>query len=511
MPLDTDFLADSEDIAHLSSPLAMRKKVKAGFRTRTHQKVISDAVVDAVSGRGPRFVGVSIGQQQGKTEITSIGTPEWIMELHSLGVIPGGLCALMSYEDALPMSWSMKIRREIEATPDLFFSKLRKDSRAASYWETEQGGGIIAVGSAGSLQGRPITFLGIDDPTKSIEQALSPTHQDKLWNHWLTVLYGRLQPWSTVLVTMARMAPDDFIGRLMSRDYEGDPEDWRFISIPYVAVSEDDPLGREIGDPLIRPQADQTLEEAKREAIQVQKSISTYAWQAMWQQDPRDAEGTIFPESKWRFWGGDLTADERFDLPSDFEQLLFTWDMAFKDFKTSDWVVGGLIGRNEMDYYLLELVRGRWSFTETCTRVNNFAVQFRARYPKATTVVVEDKANGPAIMDALRSRVGGLVEFNPGDYGSKLARAWAVQPYLLGGNIYIPAPSERPWVRTFMKELGDFRGVGNETDDQVDCLTMGILYMQKFNFAPSVVASPADLDDNLFQTRFTQSRRSGII
>lgn len=521
MPLDTDLLISlgDEGLAHLSSPLALRRHVLEAqdkeFRFRAHQHIISEKIRDALTGQGKRFVGVSINQQAGKSEITSVAGPEYVMELHSLGILPGGLCGLLSFEDSLPMTWSQKIRREIDGVPEAFFTRTRKDSRAASYWENEQGGGVIAAGMSGSIQGRPITYLGIDDPTKGMEQARSPSHQDKLWEHWLTFLFGRLQPWSIVLVTMARVAPDDFIGRLKSRDYEGDPDDWDFIEIPYVA-GENDVLGRPVGEPLIRPQADMTVEEAYAEAVQVQKTTSTYAFQCMWQQDPRDPEGAIFPESKWRYWGGEKLKgheDEYVPLPNNqqFEQIVMAWDMAFKDLKTSDWVVGTAWGRIGSDFYLIDLIRGRWSFTETCSRVTNFAQNIRLQFPRATTIVVEDKANGPAVIDQLRSRVGGLVEFNPSDYGSKLSRAWAIQPYLLGGNIYIPSESERPWVRLFKKEMGDFRGVGNETDDQVDATSMPILYMLKYQFAPSAIADPSDLDPLMFQTRFSSVRRGGIL
>lgn len=500
MTFDLSLLQEADDVAHLTNPLAIRKKVLEAegkpFRARAHQLLIGNAVMDAFTGRGPRFVGVSVPQQFGKTECTSIGTPELVMEWHALGLLPGGLCALMSYEDALPMSWSTKIRRDIEAHPDIFVTRTRKDSRAASFWENEQGGGIIAVGTSGSIQGRPITFLGIDDPTKNLEQAMSPAHQDKLWYLWNSILFGRLQPWSVVLVTMARLAPDDFIGRLKSRDYEGDPDDWRFIEIPYIA-RENDELGRPEGQPLQRPQSDQSVEEAYRESEMVKKTIAPFIFQTMWQQDPRDPEGAIFPQSKWRYWGGDFpkeAQDERTELPHTFEQVVMSWDMAFKDLKSSDWVVGTAWGRIEQDYYLIDLVRGRWSFTETCKRVQNFSRFIRSQYPNATTVLVEDKANGPAVIDQLRSKVGALTEFDPSDYGSKLSRAHAVQPFVLGGNVFIPAPSEKPWVPQYKQELADFRGTGNETDDQVDSTTMAILHMFKFAVEPSEFFDPSEFD-----------------
>lgn len=243
MPLDTDVLIEGEDLTYLASPLATCTRLVPDFRPTDHQKIISDAVVDALEGRGPRFVAVSVPQQFGKSEITSKSTPLWWLELHSLGLVPGGLVALMSYEDSLPMSWSLKVRRTIEANPENYFTELRKDSKAASFWETQQGGGIMAVGTAGSIQGRSVSFLGIDDPTKNFEQAMSLNHQDKIWNTWTSVLYGRLQPWTIVLVTMARWAPYDFIGRLKSNDYEGDPSDWLFIEIPYVAEERKDKDG----------------------------------------------------------------------------------------------------------------------------------------------------------------------------------------------------------------------------------------------------------------------------
>lgn len=496
---DADLLTDVDDIAHLVSPLATATKLIPNFRPRSHQKIISDAIVDAKEGRGPRFIGVSIGQQYGKSTVTSQAAPLWWLELHSLGLVPGGLVGLMSYEDSLAMTWSTKVRRAIEANPDQFFSTLRKDSKAASYWETEQGGGIIAVGSAGSIQGRPISLLGIDDPTKNFDQAMSLNHQDKLWDMWTSVIFGRLQPWTIVLVTMARWAPYDFIGRLKSRDYEGNPEDWCFIDLPVIADSKDDQLGREIGEPLIRPQADQTKEQALEELKRVKESISTYAWSSLWMQNPRDADGTIFSEAKWRYWGGELKKDEgRIELPTRFDQLINSWDMAFKDLKSSDWVVGGLWGRIDADWYLIDLVRGRWSFTETCSRVKTFSQTSRSLYPKMVIpVVVEEAANGVAVINQLQSQVGAVVPFDPRDYGSKLARANAVQPFQLGGNIIIPAPSERPWVRAYMQEMADFRGDDQGHDDQVDMTTQAILWMQEYRFEESGIAVPSGNISNL--------------
>jgi predicted phage terminase large subunit-like protein len=486
-----EVLESASDLAHLASPLAIGQRIIQDFRPRAHQKLISDAIVDAQTGRGPRFVCVSVPPQYGKSTITSVAAPLWWIELHSLGIVKGGLVGIVSYEDDLAMSWSKLIRETIEQQPDQFFSQLRKDSRGAKFWATAQGGGVIAVGIAGTIVGRPISLLVIDDPTKNEEQAASDKHRETVWNFWQAVGVGRLQPWTIVIITMTRWKDDDLIGRIMSREFPGNPDKWRYIRVPAVAdptEGDPDPLGREIGEPLLRPQAEQTVEEAKLELQDVKESISQYHWHTIWLQKPTNPEGAILYADKWRYWGGDVPTDERYDLPADFEQIVMSWDMAFKDLKTSDWVVGGAWGRNEMDFYLLDLVRARMSFTDTCSRVNSFAKTIRYRYPKATTILIEDKANGPAVMDQIRSKVGGLVEFDPGDFGSKIARAQAIQPFLVGGNLYIPAPSEKPWVREYVKECGDFPNSAH--DDQVDMTTQAILHMLKYKFAPSVMATP---------------------
>lgn len=477
-----------EDVSHLASPLTLGARVLPNFRARSHQKIISDAIVDAVTQRGPRFICVSVPQQFGKSTITSILTPALWLEWHALGIVPGGLVGLMSYEDSLAMSWSIKVRRLIEANPDTFVSTLRKDSKAAGYWETAQGGGIIAIGTAGSIQGRPISLLGIDDPTKNFDQAMSANHQEKLWDLWTSVLYGRLQPWTVVLVTMARWAPDDFIGRLMSPDYEGDPSRWRYIRIPYLSEGEGDALLRPEGEPLLRPQAEYTLDQARAEALEVKDSSSTYSWNSLWQQNPLDEEGAIFPESHWRYWGG----DSQYALPSNFDTVIFSWDMAFKDEDYHDWVVGQCWGVLGADRYLIDQVRGHWGFTETCQRVDNFTKRIRDQYPKARLILVEDKANGTAVINVMRSKIGGLWPVTPEE--SKLSRAWSCEPLQRGGNLYIPAQSVYPWVREFVNECAAFRGGDSGHDDQVDSMTQALNHLMHYQHEPVTFRAPPTIE-----------------
>lgn len=85
-------------------------------------------------------------------------------------------------------------------------------------------------------------------------------------------------------------------------------------------------------------------------------------------------------------------------------------------------------------------------------------------------VLIEDKANGPAVIDTLKDKVPGLIPIEPD--GSKLARAHAVTSYWEAGNIYLPHPDEAPWVKELVAELTIFPAGAN--DDQVDALTQAV-------------------------------------
>lgn len=498
-PLD---LLEAEDVQHLASPLALGHRIFPNFRVRPHQKIISDAIVDAVDAAinqrydEPRKICVSIAQQQGKSSITSVLTPAWFLELYAHGVVPGGYVGLVSSEDSLVLFFSNQIRRYVEQHPDVFSSKLAKDTRAASFWETEAPpgqfarGGVIATGVSGSIVGRPISLLVIDDPIKSAEQANSEKHREMTWDFWQGVGLGRLQPWSVVLCVMTRWAEDDLIGRLTSDAYPGDPKEWRYIKIPAVANEEDDPLDRQIGDALLRPQFDGTQEQANYEMERIKESTSDFYWATLWQQEPRDPEGTIFYERCWRYYHTHPTAENGcYRLPNDdeFDQVVISVDCTFKDTKHSDWVVMTVWGALNADRYLLQRVRARLSYTETRGRVRTLKEDVWAKYKSASAVVVEDKANGPAVIDDLRSEVGSLVEFEVNDYGSKELRAHVCQPLLTGGNLYIPSSEIAPWIGEFVGELAAFpRG---KYDDQVDSTTMALLYLRTFKSEPTDLAS----------------------
>ena len=147
-------------------------------------------------------------------------------------------------------------------------------------------------------------------------------------------------------------------------------------------------------------------------------------------------------------------------------QVFTSWDLTFKSGENTDWVVGQVWQHDGAVLRLLDQARGRWSFTATCQHMQQLA----ARWPQATAHLVEDKANGPAVIDALHSNITGLVPVQP--QGGKESRANVVQPLVEAGNVHLPG--YEPWCGDLIEELAAFPNATH--DDQVDALTQALTW-----------------------------------
>lgn len=123
-----------------------------------------------------------------------------------------------------------------------------------------------------------------------------------------------------------------------------------------------------------------------------------------------------------------------------------TTDAAFKDQETSSYVVVQTWARCAPYSYLLKQTRDRLSFVRTIEAIN----EHRIAYPQVSSILIEDKANGPAIINVMQSKVPGVNAVEP--VGSKQARAEAAAPLITAHNVVLPDPEEQPWVEAFISE-----------------------------------------------------------
>lgn len=467
-------VGDDEETAP-GSPLEQALALDSSYLPRPHLTYLSEritrAVRDVEAGRERRLI-IEMPPRSGKTTLATIFSPLWVLRHH-----PDWPIALTSHDGRLATSWGRAIRRHIEQST--LGLSIAPDAGAASEWETTRGGKVLSISVRESFTGRGAKMLVIDDPHKDYEDAHSAVRRQSIWDWWLTVAQMRLNRPALVVVIMTRWHEDDLVGRLLSKDFEGDPSDWERIRLPAIA---DDPatdvLGRADGEPLLSPLTDETPEEALDRWAETRRSVGSYAWSALMQQSPSPAQGKIFNANWWRFWTSDpaqVTEDGRV-VYADPAKLrgtwLDSWDMAFKATDSSDYVVGQRWVRSGVDRYLIAQQRGRWSFTQSLERMTAWG---DGRGPYGRNVharLVEDKANGTAVIDTLKDKISGLIPVNPTE--SKAARARSITPEVEAGNVLLPfyGMPGFDWVVELLSELREFDSGAH--DDQVDALTQAL-------------------------------------
>jgi phage terminase large subunit-like protein len=95
-------------------------------------------------------------------------------------------------------------------------------------------------------------------------------------------------------------------------------------------------------------------------------------------------------------------------LPEGFDQVVQSWDLAFKDLATSDYVVGQVWAARGADRFLLDQRRERMDMPRTVEAIRGMSEQ----WPRAAAKLVEDRANGPAVIATLKHDIAGLIAVN---------------------------------------------------------------------------------------------------
>ncbi len=422
--------------------------------------------------------------QEGKSQRISRFFPLWLLLRN-----PDLRIAIVSYEADIARRWGRAIRNEIVAHPELGLA-VRHDTSAAHEWQLDGHlGGVITSGIGGALTGRPVDVLIIDDPVKGRKEADSETYREACWSWWTESGSTRLAPGAPVILLMTRWHEDDLAGRLLASE---SADEWTHVNIPALAdhdpaKGETDPLGREPGE---------WLRSARRRTRamweRIRRQVGSRAFAALYQGRPAPAEGGILKRAWWRFYGAPR-AVQRSDgtwHAVGAAEVILSVDCAFKDTKSSDWVVIQVWARRGSRAWLLHQVRDRLDMPATAEAIR----QVSAAWPQAKRKLIEEKANGAAVIQSLRGQIGGLIPINPTD--SKESRANAVAPFIEAGDVELPDPSFAPWVAGFVDECASFPNGSH--DDQVDGMTQALQRLMMGSsaaaFMDDLMADPEDDD-----------------
>ena len=211
---------------------------------------------------------------------------------------------------------------------------------------------------------------------------------------------------------------------------------------------------------------------------QAKRDLGSDGYAAQHDQTPTPSEGGMFKKRFWRFYKPDGVAPEgtipRPDgcnaipavaLPDRFDRVLLSLDAAFKGAAQNDRVAFVIVGVRKADRFVLDRSCRTRTFTETIAEFERLC----AKWPFARRKLVEEKANGSAIIDTLHSKIPGIIGIEP--EGGKEARAHAILPEIEAGNVYLPEGAS--WLDEWIDEFAAFP-LGKH-DDQVDALSQALI------------------------------------
>ncbi len=457
--------ADDVQLARMTPAGWARLVTKGEWRLFKHLRVLVVALLECITSGGRLVVNMPPGS--GKSELISRATPSWY-----LGTWPENRVILASYGSKLPRKFGRAARQDFEEFgPAVFGLSVSDASSAADEWMVAgHRGSMQTVGIGGGLTGEHPHLLIIDDPIKSHEEALSVTHRDNDWEWYKSQARNRMMPGGAIVVVATRWNEDDLCGRLL----KAEGSRWKVLNLP--AICEDpasDPIGRKEGEALCPEMF--SVEDLK------EFQDDPYWWSAQYQGRPTPRAGGIIQRA-WcqRFWRPET-------LPAGLTEIQ-SWDATFKATKSGSFVVGQVWGYAGADRYLLHEDRARRGFVDTCDALRSVT----GRHPRSVTKLIEAKANGPAILDALASEIPGMVPIETGSTeGDKAARLSSVAPYFRGGNVVLPDPtmSGFGWVKDWIEEMCSFPNY--PTNDRCDAASQALTWIAQNSYGSRVSVSDA--------------------
>ena len=413
---------------------------------------------DVKAKKSPRII-ICLPPRSGKSEIISRNFPAYLF-----GRDPNLNIISASYSGDLASRFNLDVQRIIDSDnykkifPETFLGgkSYPQYKKTDSLFEiVNHKGSYRSAGVGGGVTGMGCDILIIDDPFKDRADANSPTIREKTYDWYKSTAYTRLSDGGGVIILQTRWHIADLAGQLISKMHSDEKAD-QFKVIEYQAIAEHDEKHRKKGEAL-HPER---YSLAKLEAIR--QTLGAYEWAALYQQHPVPKEGATFKLDNFRRYNDK-------NIPISFDRILGSWDMTFKDKKDNDFVVGQVWGKKGADFYLLDQVRGQWDFIKTL----KVFIQLAEKWKRCHGWLIEDKANGSAIISTLKKHISGLKPINPTE--SKIARAEAISIYIETGNVYIP--ENAPYIADLEDEIINFPAVDH--DDQIDCMTQALNYFRE--------------------------------
>ena len=408
----------------------------------------AQSFLEADSGNAYDILILQTPPQHGKSMSVTEALPAWALMRN-----PDSRIILASYNEDSAERFARRNREKFSQWGPLLFGVSPGGvNRATEYEVAGYRGRLISRGIMSGITGNAADLLIIDDPIKNREEADSPAYRNKLWAEWLNSLKSRLAAKAKVILIMTPWHEDDLAARILRTERNA-----CLLRLP-VEAERNDPLGRVPGAALCPELGKDNQWLAQfRAAYLHDPDGGQRAWMALYQCRPRVERGNIVRRDWWKFY----------DTPPDaFGSCCISVDAAFKGGEENDFVAVTVWGRREENYYLLDCVNRHLDFVGTLAVIRHM----RKRYPAARATLIEDKANGSAVLNVLQREMF-CIPVDP--RGDKRSRVYGASPAIESGHVYLPRAAE--WLEEYLEQWSAFPS--GRHDDMVDSSTQALHWL----------------------------------
>ena len=417
------------------------------FWPNWHLQAICYALERVAAGEIKRLI-ILVPPRSLKSICASVALPAWL-----LGSDPTRRIICVSYSADLAAKHARDCRAVMGASwYQRVFPSTRLDPAKSAETEfmTTQRGFRLATSTGGTLTGRGGNIMIIDDPMKPAD-AHSDARRLDLQQWYTNTLLSRLDDKNTgaIVLVMQRLHIDDLAGYLM------DQGGWKVLSLPAIADREQ---GVPIGPGKVYYRWEGDLLHPEREPLAVlerlKAEMGTYDFNAQYLQSPVPAGGNMI---KWEWFPYYSDQPRR----PEGSIIVQSWDTACTTSELASYSVGitAQVDKNGT-FHVLDIVRGRWEFTELVREMRKAAQCHR---PK--TILIEDQASGTALQQTLKRDGYTVRPIKP--KGDKVMRMRVHTPTLEAGKVLLK--KDAPWLDELRAEVLAFPY--GKHDDQVDALS----------------------------------------
>jgi len=473
--------------------LAFTKYTMPDYYINWHHRILCNYLDRFVDGEIKRLM-VFMPPRHGKSELVSRRLPAFIF-----GKNPDAKIIASSYAADLARMMNRDTQRIIDSEEyqelfpksKLFGKNIRTVGggtwlRNSDLFEiVDHRGFYRACGVGGGITGMGAEYAIIDDPIKNYQEAESAVYREALWEWYRSTLLTRLEKNDHILITLTRWQDDDLAGRLLKLQKNDSGSDkWVILSLPAIKENNnncDDP--REIGDALWPWKYDE------KRLKNIQNSIGSYLWSALFQQSPTPRGGTLFKSINFRYYTFEALTNTYLCYRQNIEEPIgirknelirhVYVDPAIEIKKEND--PSGMqawgYSRKYKVWLLLDRVSDRIEHTSLEQYIKNFAfknqcIKIGIENEKLGKVLVKQSAGNDTVM-------GKKIPFEEIPTGGldKYTRAVPMATYVDNERVFFPR--EAPWLAKYEGYLTRFPRVDH--DEDIDCTSMAQNMENKFS------------------------------